>query len=1360
MQVARCYACVIAFFLFVMPLGADGSQRPGDSPDIPADYIIAGNLNHELGQRWLKARGLKGQGEFEQSRIQYILLLDAYPELIQARYEYVEVLQFLGRLAEVEVELEVLLEFDPLNLEYKQTLGRLLLEQGQEQQGLVLLNEVWQEREDAALGHLLYRVYSQQGLKNKALPVLEALYQLSPGDLHLHEELFMLYLELGDDLKAQNFSPPVTENSPTSLQRFILAAQLHQRLGFEHIAAEYWQAVLKMEPDFKLAHESLARYYTENSRANEALPHKIFLYNNTVDDGRIAGEIGDYYVTVQECSQAVFFLQRSLAREPNQVKRIRDLAYCSRRMGARADAAHFFKRYLALQHEPTTEDRLTAALVFVEAGMAAEAAVQYNELLVQNPGDIHLLEALARVEASRGRLAQALLVWKQIAKRKPDDIASRIEILLLAEKIGHEEVDTVLAELHVLDPGNHKVSLLLALAAFKNGDMVKGWNLFNPLAETELFGADLLALRGEIYLLLHQPEHSFADFTEALRKDVNLPEQAVLSYLQAAGVLGRLDIIDQLNQAYHFDQRSDLQQLLIYADALAESGELAGALGLYTKILDSKHTDLWPVARHGLAQFYDRYGFPFEAEQEDRLNWLEHQDSTALLRLVHNALRQGKNAEAAYWLDQYTLSGKGLDPLVYHAQLQLLVADGEPEWALELGRDFSQACRSAGAACRTGEMLVVLEQAEMLFHDNELEMARDLILSQEKAYPDEFLPKIYGLKWAELTGSASDRTRLEEQLLRGASGDAGDLDVLQRLAREHGLFNFTTQINRKLYTEHPQSLKYGLALLTSLMAKSSFDEALNLIVELQALYPESLLLRLYGARVSLATGDFQKGLEFIGMPRSGLPLFELELLRARFLWGMGKWDEALRVYGENSTPYAEEEFLGQCDTRHLQLPPVSDPSLWVRVVKPLALQRTPLERSFVLAADTSPDASALARLGTGFFAQKRWQDLFIKELSARKSLRRREFFHAVNQYEAMGETLNEPALLLDLAGVYASLNRVGDEAVVYEKIQQINPDFPGLSQAMNRNQLQRRPRTGIRSSYLEEEGWDGYQDIRQWTQEVYGWYSPKPRTEGTLVASRLFYSDTASGERVNGNEMRVGITSDVFDYFRIDMSGGIHTLDDDYPARTIFAVSVTGMGNDFLKSYVGMEQRVVRDTIASLNRGITAKEYTAQTTVDLFPRFQVGGKLYRIDYSDENEMNGYSVWCILILQTEPKYLYFRGGYEFIDHQDGAGGNGPVLGDGFAEDDHPYWAPVNYWRNQYLLGYKYTFPDALFGYHVPGSFDLSYSAEYDSEGELFHRVATGVAMELTESWIFSLDGALDVADEYEGVRLQGSLEYRW
>ncbi len=150
----------------------------------------------------------------------------------------------------------------------------------------------------------------------------------------------------------------------------------------------------------------------------------------------------------------------------------------------------------------------------------------------------------------------------------------------------------------------------------------------------------------------------------------------------------------------------------------------------------------------------------------------------------------------------------------------------------------------------------------------------------------------------------------------------------------------------------------------------------------------------------------------------------------------------------------------------------------------------------------------------------------------------------------------------------------------------------------------------------------------------------------------------------------------------------------------------------------------------------------------------------RIDYSDDNEMNGYSVWGTLILQPEPNYLYFRGGYEYIDCLDGAGGSGPLLSDGFTENDHPYWAPTNYWKNQYTLGYKYIYSETLFGHHAPGFVTALYSSEYDSGGELSHHFATGIHVEITESWLFSFDGSIDVSDNYNGSRVDGSLEYRW
>lgn len=1324
---------------------------------VPADYIIAGNLNHELGQRWLKARGLKGQGEFEQARIQYAVLLAAYPHLIQARFEYIQVLQTLGRFAEMEDELELLIELDPVNVHYKQVLGMLFFEHGQQEQGVLLLEDVWSSNPDVRLGQLLLRNYMQRGQKQKALPILEYLYKQSDNDSRLQEDLFVLYIELGDDLKAQSFAPVLSENTHTSLKRLILAAKLHKRLGLDHLAADYWRAVLKVQPDYKEAHENLVRYYTVHSRGGEALPHKIFLYSTTDDDGEIAGEIGDYYVKISECSQAVFFLKRSLAMDPNQVERLKGLAYCYRETGEIQESAQAFLAYFRLQPEPSHEDRLTGAKVFRQADMGDEAAHQYQALLVEQPGDIAFLEALAKVETGRGNFEQALLAWTQVAHRKPTDVACRIQILALSEKLGITDVQPVLAEIHALDQNNHRVSLLLALAAFQSGSKAKGLEIFTPLARSEFFSDDLLALRGQIFLLLNQPEHSFADLSEALKQNPKLDKVYVFSLLQVAGVLGRCDVVGQLDEKYHFSTSSDMQVVLLYADALAECGGFAGGVLMYKRVIAAANRGLLSKARLGLARLYATYDFPYEAEQENRLNWLGNRDVDALLALTQAALRQNSNGDAEYWLDQYTLGVGFFNPAVYLLDLQLLLADEEWSQAMYLAEKFDQVCADAGAECISTRLLIRLDQAEIFLQQGEIDAAKGLVAELKDEFPQAIRPLVFELYLADQLYDAVRVTSLQDNLLQQVSGDGGNLFELQRLAEEYGLRSFALAINRKLFKVQPKSLKYGLSLIISLLNKSSFDEALDVIQHLQVTYPDSLLLRLYGGHTSLAMGEFEQGLGFLD--RLGKPTsFKQELLRARLLWAAFKRDEALRVYENNLQPDAEQSFRAECDVLHVRVEPYSDSSLWLRVVKPMGGSVSYLERSFTLGFDPTSNSNT-ALIGAAFFAKKRWQDLIALELEARKAVRKREYFHAVNQYEAMGDELNEPTLLFDLAGVYSSLNRVGDEAVVYEKINLINPDFPGLAAAMNRNELRRRPRTGMMVQYFEEDGFDGYKDIKRWKQEMRGWYSPAPRQEGFVSVSQLHY-DGDKGKNVSGQELLFGVTSNVFDYFKLDLSGGVHLLGDDYPDKSIFNLSITGAAGDFLKSYVGIKRYVVSDTLASLRRGITAEEYTAQATIDLFPRLHVGGRLSFADYSDDNDMSGYSFWGVFILKTQPDYVYFRAGYEFVDYRDGAGGTAGVLADGFRADDHPYWSPTNYWRNQYTLGYRHTYSDTIIGHQLPGFFSAEYSTEYDSEGDLFHHLATGVHLEVSESWLFSFNGSMDLADEYDGFKLDTTLEYRW
>ncbi len=1354
----RLYGCILVSCLFISLAMGEARSGISSAPDIPADYIIAGNLNHELGQRWLKARGLKGQGEFEQARIQYIMLLTTYSDLIQARFEYVQVLEVLGRFDEMEVELETLLDLDSANLQYKKKLGVLFLEHNQEKQGLRLLDEVWQEQPDVPLGQLLYQHYMGRDQKQKTLVVLEYLYKQSVHDVRLQEELFVLYIELGDDQKAQNLVPTLAEHSQTSLDRLILAAHLHERLGLDHLAADYWQAVLKKQPEYQLAHENLAQYYMVNSRTSEALPHKIFLYNHNGNNHKIAGEIGDYYISISECPKAIFFLEQSLAADSTQVERWKSLAYCYKAGEKMADAALAFDTYFHLQVIPTVEDRLTGAQVFEAVGMVDKAAAQYRELLAINPGDVAVLESLAGVETARGNLSEALTVWKQVAQRKVNDVACRTQILSLSEKLGITDVQSVLAEIHALDENNHRASLLLALAALKRGEMQQGMELFQPLAEREFFSAELLSLRGEIFLLLQQPEHSFRDFSDAIKKDSEIAESVVLGLLKVAGVLGRLDVVKKLNHRYHFDSSSDVQDVLLYADALAECDEFVMSVAMYKRILYFEGNTQKVLAHQGLAQLYRRSGFLYEAEQEDRLNWLIHQDVASLLRLVHNSLYQEKNGNAEYWLTQYNLSGLVFDPAVYLAKIRLLMAEGEDGRALTLAEGFDQACHGAKRDCEDGELAVKLARAEILFQQGEVDLAEALVIQLQDENSDHIEPLMCGLQMAVMIDNTTKIQPLQDRLLQLSNGDAGDLFVLQRVAGDYGLAHFARTINQKLYKMHPHSLKYGLALVRSLIEKSSFDEALDVINSLQTVYPHSLLVKLYGGQISLAMGEFQKGLAFADAIKEP-PLFKTELIRARLLWGLFKRDEALQVYEDNLSPDAEEEFRTRCAKQHLVMPEISDSSLWGRVIRPMTRKRSFLERSIGSHFDSSAEFADIIQVGTTFFAQKRWQDFFRIEFAARQSLQKGEYFHAVNQYEAMGGQLAEPTLLFDLAGIYASLNRVGDEAVIYEKINQINPDFPGLAQAVNRNQLRRRPRTGITFQYFEANGRDGYKDIYQWKQEVYGWYSPRPRREGFLSASHCYYSNH-DGEGVRGYELLLGVTSNVLDYFKLDMAGGVHILGDDYPDKTIFDISITGMAGDVLESSIGVKRRVVDDTMASLNRGITAEEYTAQTTIDILPRLQLGGKLFFADYSDDNEMSGYSFWGVLALRTQPDYLYFRLGYEFLDHQDGSGGSGSIRADGFQVDDHPYWSPVNYWRNQYTFGYKHTYADQILGHQVPGFLSAQYSMDYDSDGELFHHLTTGVHLEITESWLFYFDGSIDFADEYDGYRVVGTLEYRW
>ncbi len=238
------------------------------------------------------------------------------------------------------------------------------------------------------------------------------------------------------------------------------------------------------------------------------------------------------------------------------------------------------------------------------------------------------------------------------------------------------------------------------------------------------------------------------------------------------------------------------------------------------------------------------------------------------------------------------------------------------------------------------------------------------------------------------------------------------------------------------------------------------------------------------------------------------------------------------------------------------------------------------------------------------------------------------------------------------------------------------------------------------------------------------------------------------------------MASKFFDSLQLQATVGGHALSGNHASVGVYDFSATGLAGDRFESYIGLRRQVVDETLASVGRILTAQVYEARAELDLLPRLQAGGEVRRTEYSDDNEMNGYSIWFSSVLVPEPHFVKATVLYEFLDAQGENEATGIVLSDGFSADDHPYWSPVNYWRNHFGLHYKHKLSDDVLGRSTPSFFTAGYSFSYDVAEDTVHVFQAGFNMEISNSWIIKVETEFEESDRYRTRDFFGTLLYRW
>ncbi|MHB1183251.1 MAG: tetratricopeptide repeat protein [Desulfobulbia bacterium] len=1347
--------CIFLFLLLPVAGQAAESAVPHGKQVVPARTIqLKEDKDVAWKALWDQGRELARNGRLVEAAPVYEALLAMREGLEAARWELVTILLQLKREEGALPHLELLVEGAPRNVQYLFALAEVSRGRNNAARTEALYKKVLQREPGnlQALRGAAFALVAQQK-KGEAAAMLETLLQREPARLALREELGNLYYEMGAYDKARaHFTVLARENQADSAI-LLKTAQTYDKSGLESQAVEYWQRLAHTSKSAE-AKERLTAYYLKGGKAEDALAHLLPLVEKEPSSPRLLKRLGQIYASLARLPEALAYFERYISLKPEDKEVLRQVIDIHAVLG-NTPGGMALGRSLRLEPRPDLENLARGAALYEARGELREAIALYDQILAVTPDDPEILAKRAKVLLANGNEDEASAMWGHLARR--------------------EKLLEVLEVLFRMEPGNTTVLKKLAGMYLDRGELAKSLEIFARLEALgvrtpEVLAGQALACEGlgrsAKALALYEQLLDGADATGGFR----------LRCVQLAGGLGLLrktqSHLARLQKKFPELYASPQTQLRI-AKALNAAAAQGAAREYYTGILaqDQVGDELTMAAFLGLSEIYRQNGLPYEAEQVLRQAYLRYpRDGAVLGRLFALALQEKHFAEAWVWLERLAQQDSNVarqgagaarmigslvqevsDPRLLWARL--LAAEGATGDAVKLAR---QVVRELPETTENKLLLARLLLADGQY--GEAEEVAGLVSGQGgKPEADLLLLRIYRAQ-----GKSGAEKALVQRILTESAHDQGlVLDLLQAMAEE-GLIAELCERADLAGRQYPESVAIRSLAASAREANGEVGPAIELWQGIVRDFPEQEFAVVRLAHLLFHHGRFAEARAVAERFPQGTLRPDMLLLKARILWAEHEWEKSVAMYDGFLQPSVADSIAVLARERKVPLPQPEEPGVWTRLTVAESARQTVIDGLMTPTAVLEPGERAIAlnRMAVPFYAQYRWQKQLALEKTARQAVIRREYLAAANYFKKLlREYPAEASLQFDLAGIYSRFGQLGHEAALYEEIRAAGGEFPGLTEARERNELKRQPRAALGYGYLREEGREGYKAIRKSWEGASLQYSPYLQHDVAVDLARLDYQDPGGTGKIRGNRAFVSYAANINEQLLLRGGAGAELLENSQPDTALVELAAEGRLGDRLTGILSYGRDVKHDTLASLSRNIVQQDYRADFVVDMVPSVQAGGGYLYTDFSDNNTMKGYDVWAAYLLFFDPAFLKFCYTYDFKDTVSGRG-DGVLLADGFGASDHPYWTPMNYWQNRFSLYFRHQLSDDQFRRGVPRYYDLEYAVVYDEMGYAMQTWKGGFFVEYAPQVIFSATTELTSGPDYRAKEFFLSAIYRW
>ncbi|MEN8142354.1 MAG: tetratricopeptide repeat protein [Thermodesulfobacteriota bacterium] len=917
---------------------------------------------------WDEARALVRSGAYPEARGKYEKLLFLKGNVEEARWEFARLLMKSGDWEKAAAVMEVLVEKSPAQVDYLNALALSLRKTGHLGRAMDLFRKAHElDNNDLTALAGLAKGLIESGRKREAFPFLEQIRKQRPDDHSIRREQAMLAFELGKLETARRLIRPLAKAKDADLDTLQMTARIYKRLNREKAASSYWQRSLKHDPDNREARRSLALYYENRGRLDQALPHLLVLLGNDPLNPKLLGRICRIYVQTDRFSEAL----------------------------------PYFERYVALQPDNTN---FLQPVINSNVDFGKDTIALYRRLLAVTPDDLELLDRLAGDLLAIGDTEVALFMWEYVARRHPERVEAYQAMVELLERLGrHEKLAEAMEILHKLAPGEIKVVSKLARLKVAQGDFKAGLDYYDRLQKAGYKGVELFEERGNLHEELGSPASALADYEKLLearpnRQDIRRRCIVLAGKTGKLGVLAKL--VEDLEDTHDVSNR--VSDLLLTAAAFGKARDFSQAYWRYQRVLvfradsgespgDKGRLDAFErQAKIGQADLYLHEGMVFEAEQILRELLLFGADENLVpkklfaLALAHN---NHEGEDAGVWLEWYSSLKSGNEDVVL-LKARWYKATGNHKKAEALLRRFLHSAVASGDTA-TGTKSELVREAGLLLvgvllADEQLVEAEKQCLAMLGAGRDRevlvLLQKVY-----MLSGYQEAAGNIFRQLL--AEKDNIKLLGLAGLFKKYHLLNGQALTAEKVHRDMPGSLVAVSLLAEARAALGEKGEAIRLLEKTLEKHSDNASIIFQLARLYYSTGRYELASYYCSELLEREPgRVDVHFLNMKCLIVLGEPEAAREIMAgifPEKTGDLLEKKLQEAGLKVAASSPRR--KLWQILTFVPARELTPVQqvmRASHLAVGSSEGQTKINSLAVALYARYRWEAEFGKALAA------------------------------------------------------------------------------------------------------------------------------------------------------------------------------------------------------------------------------------------------------------------------------------------------------------------------------------------------------------------------------------------